>query len=307
MNKTPKIVVTNNQYFTKQQKERLDSLGEVTYYDSLPNGAKEYLERVKNADIICSGTTGLKDAYPKLKNVFISIGFVNFAFLDLKVLKKNNVSLSNAPGSNRHAVSEWIMCMVVLMMRDLYPTIKRKETFRKNAELPPVTAGLAGKNITILGKGNIGKRVGELANAFGMYVKYFKRGGDLYSSVKDADIVVNTLSANPDTIGLLNKKFFNSMKKGSYFVTVARDEIVDTDAMLKALDSGRLERAASDCGSILAGETREPLYQKLVKHQKVLVTPHIAYNSEMSVEMGAEILIDNVEAWIKGDPQNVVV
>jgi len=59
-----KIVVTNHQDFTKQQKQRLNKLGDVTHYDSLPESGGEYLKRIKGADIICSGTAGLKDAYP---------------------------------------------------------------------------------------------------------------------------------------------------------------------------------------------------------------------------------------------------
>jgi hypothetical protein len=77
-----KIVVTNNHNFTTEQKKRLDSLGDVTYYDALSNNAEEYLEWVKGADIICSGTDGLRDAYPRLKDVYVTVGFVSVAFVD---------------------------------------------------------------------------------------------------------------------------------------------------------------------------------------------------------------------------------
>ena len=96
------------------------------------------------------------------------------------------------------------------------------------------------------------------------------------------------------------------MKQYSYFVTVTRSEIVDEDALIDALDNGHLAGAASDCGGILVGDTDDPLYQKMLNHPKVLVTPHIAYNSEKSRKTGADIMIDNVEAYIKGKPQNVV-
>lgn len=301
-----KIVVTNNQQFTAAQKHRLDKLGEVTYYDSLPRNAEEYLERVKDADIICSGTAGLKDAYPHLKDVFISIGFVSVAFLDVNMLRKNNVTLSNAPGANRHAVSEWIMFMVLLMLRRFDNFLNSSEEFRKNGSLPHITPGLAGNKITILGHGNIGKRVGELATAFDMSVHFFRRGDDLASSVKNADVVIDTLSSNPSTEKLLDGKFFDCMKRGSYFVSVTRSEVIDEDAMLRALDEGRLSGVATDGGSALVGDTSDPYYQKLLRHPQVYVTPHIAYNTEMSRQMGADIMIDNVEAWLKGEPINLV-
>lgn len=301
-----KIVVTNNQAFTPEQKERLNKLGDVTFYDSLPQSAEEYLERVKGADIICSGTAGLQHAYPQLKDVYISIGFVSVAFVDLAVLKKNNVTISNAPGVNRHAVSEWIMYMVLSLMRSFPMFVNVAESFRKDGNLPPLTTGLAGNTMTVLGQGNIGKRTGELAKAFDMKVTYYKRGDDLAAAVKDADAVVNTLSSNSSTAKLLNEQFFNAMKEGSCFVDVTRSEIVDEDAMLKALDQGRLVGAASDCGGILVGDTDDPLYQKLLNHPKVLVTPHISYNTPMSMKLGADVMIDNVEAWIKGGPINIV-
>ncbi len=302
----PKIVVTNNQHLTEKQKQRLDSLGDVTYYDTLPESGEQYLERVEGADIICSGTAGLQDAYPQLKDVYVTVAFVSVAFVDLEVLQSNNVAISNAPGANRHAVSEWIIAMTILLMRNMYPAIKRNETYRKDGSLPPITPGLAGNKMTILGQGNVGKRVGELAAVFGMHVTYFKRGDDLYSAVQDADVVVDTLSSNASTDKLLDDGFFQSMKQGSYFISVTRSEITDEDAMLKALDEGRLAGVATDCGGILVGDTDDPLYQKLVNHPKVLVTPHVSYNSEMSRRMGADIMIDNVEAWIKGKPRNVL-
>lgn len=301
-----KIVVTNNQDFTDDQKQRLDSLGDVTYYDTLPKDGTEYLERIKGADIICSGTAGLQDAYAELKDVYVTVAFVSVAFVDVEVMKVNGVTLSNAPGANRHAVSEWVLGMIILLTRNLYPTIDCKQTFRVNGSLPPITLGLAGSNITILGQGHVGRRVADLATAFGMSVTIFKRGDNLEQSVQNADVVVDTLSSNPSTQKLLNSNFFASMKQDSYFVTVTRSEIVDEDALIDALDNGHLAGAASDCGGTLVGNTDDPLYQKMLNHPKVLVTPHIAYNSEKSRKTGADIMIDNVEAYIKGKPQNVV-
>lgn len=242
-----KIVVTNNQSFTDEQRERLNALGDVTFYDYLPQTAEEYLERIKGADIVCSGTAGLQDAYPQVKNVYITVGFVSVAFVDLDVLRKNNVILSNAPGVNRHAVSEWVMYMVLGLMRSFPKFVNSEEKFRKDGNLPPLTMGLASNKMTILGQGNIARQVAKLAKSFDMGVNHFKRGDDLNDSVKDADIVVNALSSNFSTAKLLGKSFFEAMKKGSYFVDVTRAEIVDEDAMLEVLDSGHLAGIASDC------------------------------------------------------------
>jgi phosphoglycerate dehydrogenase-like enzyme len=138
-----KIVVTNNQSFSVEQRQRLERLGDVTYFDSLPETAGEYMKRVNGADIICSGTAGLKDAYPQLHDVYVTVGFVNVTFIDLALLKKNNVTISNAPGANRHAVSEWIVGMMINMIRNMPRFLNTTEKFRESGSLPPLTRGLA--------------------------------------------------------------------------------------------------------------------------------------------------------------------
>jgi phosphoglycerate dehydrogenase-like enzyme len=301
-----KIVVAGPQDFSEEQRLRLEKLGDVTYYDTISKDGADYLERVKGADIICSGTAGLREAYRQLKDVYVTVAFVSVAFVDVGVLKKNKVTISNAPGANKYAVSEWIMAMTTLLMRDLFGAINLRKTYRQGGNLPPTSLGLAGSKMTILGQGNVGKQVGKLAEVYDMQVSFFNRGDDLKASVADADVVVNTLSSNPTTHKLLDAKFFNSLKQGAYLVTVTRDEIIDQDAMLEALGNGKLSGVASDCGGILVGDTEDPLYQKLLAHPKALVTPHIAYNSKMSHKMGVDIMIDNVEAWVNGNPQNVV-
>jgi phosphoglycerate dehydrogenase-like enzyme len=301
-----KIVVTNDQGFSPEQKKRLEGFGDVKYYDELPKDAEEYLRRVKGADIICSGTAGLKDAYPKLKDVFVSIGFVSAAFLDLDVLRKNKVLLSNAPGINRHAVSEWIIGMMIYMMRRLNTSINTPHSMRKNGKLPPLTDGLAYKNVTILGRGNIAERVGKVCGALEMKVSYFNRGDDLFTAVRNADVVVNVLSSNESTYKLLDSDFFKAIKKGGYFITVTRQEIVDEDAMIEAVDIGHLMGVACDAGGILVGDTDDPYYQKLLKHPKVYVTPHISYSTPLSFKMGCDVMIDNVEAYVKGKPINLL-
>jgi len=301
-----KIVVTNNQDFSREQKQRLESLGDVSYYDALPQSGEEYLERVKGADIICSGRAGFVEAAPYLENVYITVGFVNVSFVDATMLAANGVTLSNAPGANRHAVSEWIMFMALYMSRQFGSFLNSTEHFRENGNLPPITQGLADTNITILGNGKIGKLAGELAKAFEMKVTHFKRGDDLLASVQNADLVVDVLSTNSSTKNLLSTEFFGGMKQGSHFITVTGPEIVDYNALIQALDRGKIADAASDCGNILVGDTSDPLYKKLLSHPKIHVTPHISYNSEKARKTGADTMIDNVEAYISGHPQNVV-
>ena len=86
--------------------------------------------------------------------------------------------------------------MMIMMSRKLDMFLNHKESLRKDGKLPPLTPGLAEKTVVILGKGQIGSKVGGIAESLCMVVSYFNRGDDLYNSVKDVDYVVNTLSSN---------------------------------------------------------------------------------------------------------------
>lgn len=301
----PKIVVIQNLGLNNKDKERLDRLGSVVYYDDLPSSENEWLKRCKEADIICTGKFGFKtEKLYELKNKFFSVPFVGTGFLNQQKLKENNILVSKSPGCNKEAVSEWITGMILNMFRELPEYIDNLNS--PTGMIPIATKGLKGKNITILGKGNIGSRVGKIGKAFEMNVNYFTRDDDLLRSVKDADVIVNTLSHNDSTTGLLDEKFFYSLKKGSYFITVTSFEVYDIDSMIKALNDNILKGVADDCGSIQVGDVSDERYIKLANHPKIFATPHIAYHTDITDRQGSQMMIDNIEAYLNGNPINLV-
>lgn len=298
-----KIVIAQDLNLNNEERKRLNKLGTVEYYEDLAETPDKWLERCKNADIICTGKFGLMQKVYELKDVFISLPFVGVGFFDLERLKARNIKVSRCPGCNKDAVSEWVVAMILNLFRELpnYLNVLNLKT-----RLPEASKGLTGKNITILGKGNVGSRVGKICESFDMNVKFFLRGDDLINSIKDADIVVDALSLNESTKGLLDRSFFNSFKKGSYFITVTSSEIYDEKAMFEALDKGKLTGIASDCGSIQFGDVHNESYIKYAKHSKVLATPHIAHNTDVTDRVGNQMMIDNIEAYIKGDLINLI-
>ncbi len=302
--KKPKIVVTQSMEFSPEEIKKLQSLGEVTFYENRPS-PEEWLKRCLGADIICSGKNdGLKQNIYKLSNVFVSLPFVGVEFLDKTKARQRKITVANSPGCNKEAVSEWIIAMLLNLLREFPSYMNVKEL--PEGKKPEVTLGLAGKRVCILGKGNIGSGVGKICQALEMKVSYFQRGDDLLQKVKDAQIVIDCLGANHSTKGILNAKFFNSLQRGSYFITITGPQIYDADALLKALDGGILAGAASDAANITPGNTRDPFYQKLLAHPKMLVTPHIAWNSDVERRNGNKMMIENIEAWLKKKPVNIV-
>lgn len=299
-----KIVVTEPLGFYPDQIERLKSLGEVTFYDDLAKSSEKWVERCRGADIVCSGKYGLKEKIYEIKNTFFSLPFVATGWIDKEKIKESGITVSYCPGCNKHAVSEWIIAMMLMQLRQFNKLINVKKLKEKTASKKYL--GLKGRKVCILGKGNIGSRVGEVCGALDMNVSYFKRGDNLLKHTKDSDVIVNCLSSNPSTAGLLDKKFFNSLKKGAYFITVTGSKIVDTTAMIEALDKGMFAGVADDAGGILPGNVDDSYYKKLLKHSKVMTTPHVSYQSDVTVRVSNGMMIENIEAWIKGKPQNIV-
>lgn len=298
-----KIVVPLDLDLFPDQVERLKKLGDVTFHKEWSKTPDEWFDRVKEADIICGGKFGLKERYQDLENVFISLPFVGVGFFDKEILKKKNIVVSKSPGCNKVAVSEWIIGMIFNLLRR-FPFYINNTSL--DGGLPPIENSLKDKEVIILGKGHIGSRVGKICEALEMKVFYFKRGENLLQSVKNKDVIIDTLSSNPTTEGLLDENFFLSLKKGSYFLTVTGRKIYDTDAIIKALDKEILTGVAMDAGGIKVGDINDPYYQKLLKHPKILATPHIAYNTWNTKRVANDIMIDNIEAWLNKKPINLI-
>lgn len=300
-----KIVVTKNLDLYEDQSKRLDGLGDVVYYDDSPETVDEWLERCKDADIICTGIFGLKsEKVYELKDVFISLPYVGVEFLDKERLKERNIIVSNSPGCNKEAVSEWIVGMMLMFFRRL-SELNRVTDLPKD-EILKITTSLYDKNITILGAGDIGKQLGKICDSLGMKVNFFQKGDNLIDSIKNADVIANCLSTNPSTIGLLDKDFFNSLKKGSLFISSSRSQIYDILALKDALDKGILIGAIDDSASSVVGDVDDVEYKNLLSHPKILVTPHISWNTDVEKRKANDMMIDNVEAYLKGEPINLI-
>lgn len=284
--------------------ERLKSLGDVVFLQNKAVSKEESLKRLSDADIICAESEPIEDVVYDLKDKLISLPFVGVGWLDLKKLSDNNVKVANAPGCNKAAVSEWIIGMMIILSRKLLKYINIEELAESDAMEP--ISGLAGKKVTILGKGNIGSKVGKICETLDIKVTYFRRGDNLTESIQDADFVINCLANNQETKGILNKAFFESLKSNSFFVSITDTEIYDVDALIDAVESGRLAGIAIDPAGIGIFDAKGEVYLKLKQYSKIIVTPHIAFHTDMTTRVANNIMIDNVEAWVKNEPINLV-
>ena len=297
------IVITQPVGLTDAQLADLKTLGNVTYYDTVSKDTTEWLERVKNANVIFTNSHGFDDGWRIVEKVFITLPFVGVGFLDINLLKKHKVLVSRSPGCNQVAVSEWIVAMLLNYSRRLPEFTKIK---RFDEPTPIYTQSLYDKSVCILGKGYIGARTGGVLEALGMKVNYYTRNDDLAACVRDADFIVDCLSLNPSTIDFYNAAFFEKVKDGAVFVTVSSNKLKDHEVILKLLESGKLKHFITDNASGLIFDANDADYQALLDNPKITITPHVAAYTDNTAKTASKICVDNIKAYLEGKPINLV-
>lgn len=295
-----KKIITLGINLNEVHKKRLESVGELIIQES-PKSVEDFLSKSKDADIIFSNGDFLLDILPKLKNVFVTYPYVELGVFDTDKLEKNKVYVANSQGGNRDSIVEWTMYMVLSLFRKFRQMVRATENFPIELQ-----ESLVGKKVLIVGHGSIGSKVGILCNAFGMNVDFFNRGDNLAAKSKNVDLVINSLNCNTSSKNLLDKKFFMNMKKGSYYLTFSRPYTYDIDGLIMSIKNSIVSGAAIDCDPEEFGDTKNKFYQKCLSCPEILVTPHIAFSTKQAVSNGREIAIQNIEAFIKGKPQNIL-
>ena len=294
-----KITIAGDFPFSDEQKVRLESLGDVKYITF--SSSEEWFDGVQGSDVILSDGDYLLENLDKLNNVFITYPYIEVGAFDSEKLKENGVLVANTEGSNKSSIIQWVTFMVLSLFRKFpsYLNTTEKHDFVLNQSLKD-------KKALIVGKGSIGTGVGEVLEALKMDVSYFERGNDLKAKSVDADLIINSLNCNTSSKNLLNEDFFMSLKPGSYYVTFARPYTYDIDGVLKSIDAGILAGAGIDCDPEEPFDTENEFYQKCLKDEKVLVTPHVAFATKEASARGREVAIQNIEVYLKGTPQNIL-
>ena len=297
---------------------RLKALGHTTIYEH--SKPEEIISRAREADIILSNKAVLDAAIlpqlPRLRCiVMMATGYNN---IDVKAARKQGISVSNALGYGSDSVAQHVFALLL----ELTNQVGRHHESVLNGDwsrcrdfsytLQPIL-GLVGQTLGIYGFGKIGQKVAEIGQAFGMQViahhKHPERDArpgvafvDLVQLFTRADVLTLHAPLTDQNRELINKERLQQMKTGAMLINTGRGGLVQEKDLKEALENGLIAGAALD---VLSTEPPPPDHL-LYGAPNCLITPHQAWASKQAREKLMGICIENVQAFMKGEPQNVV-
>jgi phosphoglycerate dehydrogenase-like enzyme len=223
----------------------------------------------------------------------------------------SNVVLTNAKIIQGPNIADHALAMLLSLTRDLYRVIpnRTKEEWARGQYKP---IELRGKTAIVIGVGGIGSQIAQRAHGFGMniigvdpkdipYQPYLTKviaPDRLDSVLPQADVVFVSAPLTPQSEKMMGERQFELMKPNSYFIAVSRGRLYDTNALVKALDSRKLAGAGLDVTNPEPLPKGHPLW----KFENVIVTPHIAGQSDMVQSRRLELIKENIARFVKGEP-----
>jgi D-3-phosphoglycerate dehydrogenase len=252
-------------------------------------------------------TAAVFDAGKKLKVVGrAGVGVDN---IDLAAAKAHGVTVVNSPLATTVAVAELTLSLMLSLVREIPradASMKAGKWLKKEFE----GRELYGKTLGVIGFGRIGSAVAARAKAFEMKILAYdplvpaeeiaKRGGEQVSFdelLAQSDVITMHMPLTADSRNLLNAEAFNKMKDGVYIVCAARGGVIDEDALLEALNNGKVSGAALD---VFATEPPGPT--ALVAHPRVIDTPHVGAQTVEAQARAANDIAEEVLNALEGKP-----
>jgi len=220
--------------------------------------------------------------------------------VDLDAARRNGVPVFNAPFSNTRSVAELVIGEIVMLLRRVVP----RSVAAHVGKWDKSAAGsyeVRGKTLGIVGYGNIGSQLSNLAEAMGMRVIFYDhsdklRHGNtepvesLATLLAESDIVTLHVPETPATHGMIGASEIAQMKDGAYLINNSRGTVVDLDALAVSLRSGKLRGAAIDVFPVEPGSNNDPFMTPLQGLENVILTPHIGGSTEEAQErIGSEV------------------
>ncbi len=284
------------------------------------SGVKELLKNASMVDaIITRGPLRItKEVFKNPRLKVVGLHGIGYDHIDVKAAQEKGKIVFNTPDALTVSVAEMTIALMLSLIRRIAASdkaVRRNQWSRKYGDL--VGTELMGKKIGVIGMGRIGEALIKRMQCFNVSVKYFDiiRKPSLeeefmieYSSideiVEESDIITLHIPATPDTHHLINRERFGKMKTGVYVINTARGSIIEEEALVEALQSGKVAGAALDVFQEEPISTDHPL----AKMDNVILTPHIgASTNESMIRMATQVSEEVIKALKGEEPSNRIV
>lgn len=298
--------------------DALKRLGELTVYDRTPR--EETASRAADADIVLTNKVVIdRKMMARLPNLkYIGVLATGYNVVDTEAARERGIIVTNVPAYGTESVAQAVFAhlLTVTNRTEYYTRQNREGRWTDSPDFcywdTPLTE-LAGKTIGIVGLGNIGRRVAQIALAFGMQVKALTSKPyralpdciakeDLPTLLATSDVITLHCPLTDDTRHLINRDTIRQMKPTAILINTGRGPLVDDEALAEALTEGRLRAYCADVMTEEPPKSNNPLLHA----PGAYITPHIAWATREARTRLVKTAIDNVRAFVKGQPKNVV-
>lgn len=306
-------ILEPKRYLEARRADLLRHAESVQFSERDPAGEEEIIARLADSDGAIMGRTDFKSpalfaALPRLR--YLGIDSTDYSLVDLKLAGKHDVAVTHVPGYSTRSVAEYVFAQLLAFFRRLHAFADETGWGCREEYLGE---SLAGKTLGVIGQGRIGSQIAKIAQTFGMAVLAVTRTPppemlagvrlcDLESLLRQSDVVVVACDLNPDSFQLLNAERLAWLKKSCVLVNIARGEVVDCAAVAAMLKEGSLRGAIFD---VFRHEPRPPDCC-LRGTDRALCTPHIAWKTREAINTLADLVLANMESFLRGESLNRV-
>ena len=309
-----KIVVLDGQAVMEQDFDftALQTFGTVTVYRTTT--PDKVVERIGDAEIVVTNkvyiTKEILDQCPNVR--FITVLATGYNNIDIAYAKEKGIIVCNVPAYSTDSVVQHTFALLLEIACKIseHDRLVKEDAWSNHTNFCLCQGGtfeLTGKTLGIIGYGSIGKKVATIAKSFGMNVLYTKKTPDnqsvsLEKVLQSSDIISLHCPLDSSNIKMINKSRISLMKDGVILLNTARGGLIDEEDVAEALTCGKIRYFGAD---VLAKEPPEKV-NPLIHCKNTVITSHIAWATKEALTRLMKVTIDNVSAYLKGKPINVV-
>lgn len=286
--------------------EPLKEIGPVAVYHKQNLSSDDAVKLIGEADVLITGpeavgnlTMEILSQLPNLK--LLSLLTVGTNWVDLEYAKKANITLRTIKGATAESVAEHIWAMILSLAKRVYEFDHAARYDGKFNFADFKGKEVYGKKLGVLGLGDIGTRVARIGKAFSMEVIGVHttmkpvegvRVVDKKTLLKEADVIAICIPLNKETEGYISKKEIREMKDGVIVVNCAREKIVDKEAMLESIESGKVFGYGVETPIMKEVPKDDPYY----RYPNVIVTPHNAFNTKEANARSYQMVVEGIQS-----------